>query len=363
MNDHFEMLRELHRRYHNLDYTPQRAAVNREYVALADQLARPYEQASGRYDLAWAYAMGDDPAKALPVCAEFFALLEQHPRILGEDTARFSVCAAMIAFYVATCLPQIPLEQCTALLEQFRQQMRKFGLGERLWQMHACHFRLMTGDREGATEHLARFYAAPRDQISDCAACEAGNAAEFLLKLGRREEAMKLVQPVLERRLTCEQQPWSVLSVLIHDALDRGELETARGYGRRLTLRRLQSPGDLPWAGAMMRLEAGDGGGRWSDPGKLTRCLTYVMDLWDQNLLFRLYLGAAAYCGRLSREQGTVRLTLPPKFPAYQESGLYDCSALAQWCRDQAGDIGRRFDARNGTRDYDRALAAALAEM
>ena len=110
MNNEMETLRMLRQRYQNMPYTPQRAAVNQEYVQLADRLALSRAQVRGRYDLAWAYAVGDDPAKALPVCAEFFSLWEAYPETMDGRVEGPS--AAMIAHFVAVSLPQVPLEEC-----------------------------------------------------------------------------------------------------------------------------------------------------------------------------------------------------------------------------------------------------------
>lgn len=364
MNGMDELQRELRRRqnrYRNMPYNAARVAANLDFLALADRSGSPRDRLTARYDLAWAYAVGDDPVKALPVCAEFFRLWEEHPDAIQGSAEGPS--AAMIAFFVACSSPQIPLEQCRDLLELFHRQVKKFGLGERLWQMHACGFCLMTGDTAGAAEHFDRFRDTPRDDISDCAACEASNAAEYLLEMGRYEEAMEFVQPVLDRRLTCEQQPWDILAVLIHDALDRKDIAAAQGFGRRMFLHRIQRPGDMPCAGALMRLEAAAGGGQWASPGELEKCLSWALDLWDQKLLFRFYLGAGSFCGYLGEKQGEVRLSLPTRFPIYREDGIYSCQALVRWCCDQAADIARRFDARNGTNGYADALARMKSTM
>ncbi len=59
--------------------SPQRLGLCQEFVALADREQARAQQISGRYDLAWAYATAGDPAKALPVCAEFMKLHQENP--------------------------------------------------------------------------------------------------------------------------------------------------------------------------------------------------------------------------------------------------------------------------------------------
>ena len=175
----YEKLEKLQEQYRKLPHSPQRVELCREAVAVADRLEEPSEQLAGRFDLAYAYIFGDDPAKALPVCAEFMQLHQENPGELGEAEGDAVISVAMLASSIARRLPQIPLEQCESLLAEFRDQVRTYGLGERLWQCHAGEFAMMTGDLTALEEHLERFRAAERDDVSDCAVCETGAMAEI----------------------------------------------------------------------------------------------------------------------------------------------------------------------------------------
>ena len=161
--------------------SPQRLRLCQEFVALADREQARAQQISGRYDLAWAYATAGDPAKALPVCAEFLQMQKETPNTSGKPhwEAVLAVNIACLACDLACDLPQIPLEQCDALLMEFRRQVRTHGIGERLWQSYAGKVAAMTGDLPGLADHLSRFQAAPRDDTSDCEVCEAGLTARF----------------------------------------------------------------------------------------------------------------------------------------------------------------------------------------
>ena len=346
-------LRRMCEEYEGLPYNAQRLSSVQQALALAERLKAHELRIRIRYDLAWACAMCDDPAKALPVCAEYFALRDQFPDLRRPSYEGPS--AAMIAAYVAITLPQIPLERCRALLEQFHQQVRRCGLGERLWQMHACHFSLVTGDAPAAEAHLAAFRATPRDDISDCPACEAGNAAECLLWLGRREEAEAVVRPVLEGNLTCEQQPQGILSMLINDDLDHGNLAGAAAYSRRLERISCRSRADLGHMGALLRCRA------YTEPESglalLERGIGWSLGMWDRQMLFNFYLGAWVLCTELSNE--TISLRLSKRFPLYRDEGLYSPKTLARWFYEQAESIAARFDARNGSDRFGRTLERA----
>ncbi|MFQ9473844.1 MAG: hypothetical protein ACLR0P_12280 [Oscillospiraceae bacterium] len=120
------------------------------------------------------------------------------------------ISVTMLASSIARRLPQIPLEQCKSLLAEFRDQVRAYGLGERLWQCHAGEFAMMTGDLTALEEHLERFRAAERDDVSDCAVCETGAMAEYLLALGRRTEELSLWwRTFCKRRSSARSSPGS----------------------------------------------------------------------------------------------------------------------------------------------------------
>lgn len=344
---------EMQNAYRNMPYNVGRLTATLDALAMAEQLDTS-SRASVLYDLAWAYAVGDDPAKALPVCAEFLALLEECPAYQRRRIEAPS--AAMIAAYVALSLPQIPLEQCRALLQEFYGQVKKYGLGERVWQVHACGFCLDIGDTEAAEAHLQRFYQTQRDEISDCQVCEAGNVAECLLGLGRRQEAMRVLQPVLDGSLTCENQPWSSLAMLIHDRMNCGELEAAKVLGQRLARKKLDRKGDLPYVGALLRLRAWDCPEQWIS--LLEKGIRWSVDVWDQRLLFGFYQGAWIFCARLSEKETTLPLFLPQKWNGWREDGQYDTAALAQWLYGQMAEIAHRFDRRNGSSRFGKQIPA-----
>lgn len=346
-----EAFQDMQNAYRNMPYNVGRLTATLDALAMAEQLDASL-RASVLYDLAWAYALGDDPAKALPVCAEFLTLLEECPAYQQRRIEAPS--AAMIAAYVSLSLPQIPLEQCRALLQEFYRQVKQYGLGERVWQVHACGFCLDIDDTEAAEAHLQRFYQTQRDEISDCEACEAGNVAECLLGLGRRQEAMRALQPVLDGSLTCEDQPWSSLAMLIHDGMDRGDLEGAKALGQRLARKKLDRKGDLPYVGALLRLRAWNCPERWIS--LLEKGLRWSVGVWDQRLLFGFYQGAWIFCARLSEKEATLPLSLPKKFDGWREDGQYDTTALARWLYGQTVEIAHRFDRRNGSSRFGKQI-------
>lgn len=355
----YEKLEKLQEQYRKLPHSPQRVELCREAVAVADRLEEPSEQLAGRFDLAYACIFGDDPAKALPVCAEFMRLHQENPGELGEAEGDAVISVAMLASSIARRLPQIPLEQCKSLLTEFRDQVRTYGLGERLWQCHAGEFAMMTGNLAALEEHLERFRAAERDDVSDCAVCETGAMAEYLMALGRRTEAVTLVEDLLQKQEFCEEQPWKLLSILTDDALARNDLQEAEHFSAAMLIQSIKNPTDLRRVGTLLRMKGASGD--WKDGLKLLKkALPWTNNFWDQDLLFYFYLGAASFCQAYSAEHTEIKLPPVPGFTDCPENGLYDCAALTQWFWSRAEEIGARFDRRNGCPNYRERLKRLL---
>ncbi|MFR8068348.1 MAG: suppressor of fused domain protein [Clostridium sp.] len=355
----YEKLEKLQEQYRELPHSPQRVELCREAVAVADRLEEPSEQLAGRFDLAYACIFGDDPAKALPVCAEFMRLHQENPGELGEAEGDVVISVAMLASSIARRLPQIPLEQCKGLLTEFRDQVRTYGLGERLWQCHAGEFAMMTGNLAALEEHLERFRAAERDDVSDCAVCETGAMAEYLMALGRRTEAVTLVEDLLQKQEFCEEQPWKLLSILTDDALARNDLQEAEHFSAAMLIQSIKNPSDLRRVGTLLRMKGASGD--WKDGLKLLKkALPWTNNFWDQDLLFYFYLGAASFCQAYSAEHTEIKLPPVPGFTDCSENGLYDCAALTQWFWSRAEEIGARFDRRNGCPNYRERLKRLL---
>ena len=358
----YEKLSKLQEQYRKLPHSPQRVELCREAVAVADRLEEPSEQLAGRFDLAYAYIFGDDPAKALPVCAEFMQLHQENPGELGEAEGDAVISVALLASSIARRLPQIPLEQCKSLLAEFQDQVRAYGLGERLWQCHAGEFAMMTGDMTALEEHLNRFRAAERDDVSDCAVCETGAMAEYLLTLGRRTEAVALVEELLEKQEFCEEQPWKLLSILTDDALERNDLQAAERFSAAMVIQPIKAAADLRRVGTLLRMKGATGD--WRDGSKLLKkALLWTANFWDQELLFYFYLGAASFCQAYSAEHTEIKLPPVPGFTDCPKNSAYDCAALTQWFWSRAEEIGARFDRRNGCPNYRERLKRLLNDL
>ena len=172
----YEKLEKLQEQYRELPHSPQRVELCREAVAVADRLEEPSEQLAGRFDLAYACIFGDDPAKALPVCAEFMRLHQENPGELGEAEETLRDLGGHVGqFHRPPPAPDSVGAVRSPCSWNSGGQVRTHGIGERLWQSYAGKVAAMTGHLASDWRTISsRFQAAPRDDTSDCEVCEAG---------------------------------------------------------------------------------------------------------------------------------------------------------------------------------------------
>ena len=355
----YDKLESLKREYHTLPNSQQRIEVIQEFIAEADRLKYPKEQLIGRYELAWTYVFATDPAKALPVCAEYMGLQNDNPGASGEVEGAAVVSISMLAASLARRLPQIPLEQCKALLAEFRRQVDKYGLGERLWQCHAAELAMMTGDLTALKNHLDKFRTALRDEVSDCEVCETAEIGEFMMALGRNEDAAEIAADLLEKGKYCEEQPWRLLSILADDALNKRDTDSAERFATAMLIQPITKATQLRCAGTLLRMEAAFSAGQ-DGIDVFEKCLPWSYSLWDKELLFYFYIGSSVFFSALDKQKKEVSLSLDAKFPLYEKNGIYSCHTLAEWFKNQAEIIAEKFDNRNGNNIYKANLNAAL---
>jgi len=342
-------LEQLRQSYLCLPFGAARAAANQKAVQKADEAANPYYRISMRDDLAWSFAVGDDPAKALPVCAEYFAILDQYPNILPDTEIHTIIKMEVVAAVIAQLLPQIPLEQCKAFLDQLETLVQRYGMGQQNLSMQLCNFYLMCGDKQQAELYFERARLLPRDAVSDCETCDCCNMAGFLLAFGRRQEAEEMARPVLKGIMTCQEQPQEILCDFLADDILHENWEIAGKEATRLYHIAHRNKSDLKFIGLAMQCWA------FTDLSRafmlLDRHLQWIVGVWDQQLLFSFYTGAWLVCSHMAQKQTVLPFGNIPskKLPFFRQDGVYEATTVAKWFYENAYKIGIAFDCRNGT--------------
>lgn len=333
-----------------------------EAIRLADKLQNTDRQLEFRFGYASQMYFQDDPPKCIGVAAEFGSIFEAAPLEIRKDKVWIDayLMITQMGVDVMKDLPQIPMTQYEAALEQYNQLTKRYGIGRRtyFWQMHE---RWEYADPERALEYIELAMQTPSDEdYGNCKACEYSWAAKQYIRLGRLDEAQRYAQPLETYRVSpCESSSQTVWAAYLEAALDRGDLETAIPFALKLYKKGNRSRADLCFIGPVLRC--------WGmtnfDRGLslFARRLEWSIGMWDQKMVYDFDKAACVLFRRLTGVRQTVKLQLPQSFPLWQEDGRYSVKELADWFQTQAQGIGQRFDTRNSSHYFERDLAAALS--
>ena len=334
-----------------------------EAIRLADQTKDTYWRLGFRFHYASEVYFQDDPPKCIGAAAEFGPIFEAAPLKIQKDPVMIDayLMITQLGVDVMQNLPQIPMAEYEALLEQYDQLTKRYGIGRRTyyWQMMG---RWEYADPEQALEYIElAMQTPPDDHFGNCNACEHSWAAKQYIRLGRLEEAQRYIQPLETYRFSpCENSFQNIWAASLEYALDRGDLETAVPLAQKLYKKGNRNRTDLRFLGPVLRCW----GMANADRGLalFARRLEWSIGMWDQKKVYDFDKGACILFRRLAGVRQTVKLELPQAFPLWREDGRYPVQELADWFLTQAETIGRRFDRRNRSHYFEDDLAAALKQ-
>jgi tetratricopeptide (TPR) repeat protein len=197
--------------------------------------------------------------------------------------------------------------------------------------------------------------ATPRDDYSQCEACDPGDRAAWLLATDRAEEGVRLIERTLTEDPSCASEPADMLSYLAEAYLDAGRPQDAARTHRRAVAALAEAESDMVGArGRRVRMLARG--------GQVDRALRAIEadqqyltggDTPYSRLAFARLVGAATHVLRAGGHgDRPVRLTAV---------AAATVAELDDWLRAQAGALAAQFDARNGTTAESESVARAWA--
>ncbi|WP_049566518.1 hypothetical protein [Nonomuraea sp. SBT364] len=306
-----------------------------------------------RLDLTQAYQYGGEPVKAFTVFSRNLADHDAEPGRWGHWETRELLWHFKWIVADMRRFPEIPLRRALDAIDDMERRYRQ--AGDLLHAVHAkrCFIAQHLGDEEGTREWLHRWRTTPRDNLSDCEACDTDSFAATLAHLGRDEDAIAAARPILEGQATCEVQPQGILTTLLLPYLRTGRHREAAQAHRR-AYRLVQ--GNVAYL---------DDFGDHMEFCALTGNQARGLEILQRELPLlerppspsdaRRFMACAALLLRRLEETGHGHLTVRragrdvpvPELRAAMEAG--------------AREIAARFDARNGNDTSTRRLEATLA--
>ncbi len=124
--------------------------------------------------------------------------------------------------------PEFAPEQISAVLDDMEEHYRRAGLGSSGVLMARFEDAWAAGRWEEADALQKQLEATPRDDYSHCDACVRSQFAGFFAETGREDDAIRLVQELVEGGFACGEEPEHALARALVPYLRAGMLEEAR---------------------------------------------------------------------------------------------------------------------------------------
>lgn len=328
-------------------------------VAEAEKLARRIETegpesmlAEAQLDLIEAYTFSEESPKAFLTMAQVLRLWDERPELFDEtDRSNLFMVFRWVTSDLVDTL-QISRPQAMAAFDDMQRRFRHAGHG--LSGVFSNRFRYAWHAGDADTEaHLAEWLATPRDDYSDCKACEPGIRAEYLCEHGRYDEVVALQSQL---NGSCNVEPTRGQAALSLAYLMLGNADEAEA-ARQRAMRRMtpKFPTHLAAPRGQL-LEILLRSGRVEQALRRLRTADGVLLAGADTPLahIRFLLNLLAGLSAVLASQGATPTGLT----------TIDAPTIADLHRHVHGlvqDLARRFDERNGNTYYARRMAAALA--
>jgi tetratricopeptide (TPR) repeat protein len=341
-------------RVRQMPYGLARTQAAERQVRLVDAEGPDAARAYALSTLVEAYQWGGEVDRSFVAFARLLRWWDEHPEHFDAHDRHGLFWSFKWMISGLADFPTVPAEQIDRTLADMERRYALAGNG-----MDAVAYERFAWARQrGAADVEAAYQtwvATPRDDFSQCEACDPGDRAAWLLATDRAEEGIRIIEQTLAEDPSCASEPADMLSYLAEAYLDQGRPRDAARTHRRAVAALAEAESDMVGArGRRVRLLA-----RGGQAERAVRAIEadqqYLTggDTPYSRLAFARLVGGATH---VLREAGhgdlPVRLTSVPAATVAE---------LDDWLRSAATALARRFDARNGTTAESESVARAWA--
>ena len=206
---------------------PQRSTLVAEAVTWADEINDEQLQVDTRTQLVADYAWGGEEWKGLAPFVWCLARQAERPDLFDERASFHLRWHYKWAVTAAARNPAVPLEQVRTLEDGMEAFYREQGAS-----MHTVHGQRFyvarnLGRGDEARAELVAWRATPRDDSSDCEACDPERQVVQAIDDGDDELAIATAVPVLAGEIGCFEQPASIRTTVLLPLLRTGRTRAA----------------------------------------------------------------------------------------------------------------------------------------
>ncbi|GAA2447303.1 hypothetical protein [Streptomyces macrosporus] len=219
-----DALRENHERPYGLP----RTVTAEELVAAAEQFEEPDMLVTALLELLEAYEYTGEHRKSPVVFARLLQLYDSRPKAFNDwEVHRLHWCFKWVTTSLIE-VPDVPLATIGQWIDRMRERYREAGHGMQPVAAMAHRLAMHTGDGLAAAYDL--WVTRPRDELSDCEACEIRHRALHHVVLGDDEEALKTWAPLFAGMVSCQEEPYVSHAFALLPLLRTGRLDEARSH-------------------------------------------------------------------------------------------------------------------------------------
>ena len=321
-------------------YGRTRTVTAEELVDAAEQFAEPVPLIRTLLELQEAYTYGSEPRKSPVVFARLLNLFDEQPDVFDERLRHLLFWRFKWVANALRAMPEVPLSSLHQWTQEMRDRYEKADLGLQPYFGQAYQLAAHVG--EDTTLAYELWAGRTRTRLSDCEACEICERALYQLTAGDDERALRVWEPVLTGKDSCQEEPARSVSYALLPLLRTGRTDRARELhlvGYRACRRK---PSMAPEAGRHLEFCA--------LTGNEARGLELLAE--NRNLLAEVDspLDLLGFLTGVEVLLQRVEFLGHGELPAAGYAGrTWTVAELRAEVRSRADDTAARFDARNGT--------------
>ena len=360
MSDNFEdQMDSLMERASGLAHGPSEIALLEEAVRLSDSHQRDDYGFDLRKRLMQAATFGGAPEKALVAFTWCIAQCDREPEEFdsGELLWEYKWVVSGLKQF-----PQISLSQIESAMDDMTRRYEENGLSSKpIYKLRALHA-MHRGDLEDCRKWQRQWRKTDSGYGNDCDACERHDQVEFMVFVGKDERAIEMADPILNNRMRCAEIPHLTYALLLLPYLHLGQFDEAfiahqQGYRIIADNREfLSSIGDH------LTYLTLTGNYHLALP-MFANHLEWFLETTSLLRRFQFDKGVLFLLQEYARENSKpINLSLPRNFPLFRQDDTYSAEELRAWFENDAREIAKKFDTRNGT-DYFHRQIEELPEL
>ncbi|MBN0041489.1 hypothetical protein JN535_15090 [Cellulosimicrobium cellulans] len=298
------------------------------------------------------YVWGGEVTKAYLPFTKMLRWWDEHPEHFDAEDAHslFWSFKWMVGHLME--FPAVPAAQIERTLDDMARRYALAGNGTNAVALERFQWARELGGAD-VEEAYRAWVATPRDEYSQCEACEPGDRAAYLFETGRHEEGIRLLEQVLQGSPSCATEPGDMLSHLQLAYVEVGDAQAAARTHRR-ALRHLDT-------GVSMTGPKGRHVEFLARTGNASRALRLLVE-------HQAFLTEAdspgdrlGFLTSVSVATGVLRAEHADAPLALRDVPAATVGQLDDWVRREAVELAGSFDARNGTPAASERLRAAWA--